>query len=104
MLAAMHLLTDEGELAIIRKLAEYPKLIENAAQALEPHRLAFYLYDLASLFHGHWNRGTETDDLRFVKVTNPELTHARLGLVQAVSDVLKSGLALIGADAPAEMR
>jgi arginyl-tRNA synthetase len=98
------MLTDEGEIGIIRKLAEYPRLIEQAAAAHEPHRLAFYLYELASVFHAHWNRGTETSDLRFVKVNDQELTYARLGLVQAVSDVMSSGLALIGADAPAEMR
>ncbi|HEY4192818.1 MAG TPA: arginine--tRNA ligase [Mesorhizobium sp.] len=97
-------LTDEGELGLIRKLAEYPRLIESAALSLEPHRLAFYLYDLASAFHGHWNRGTENPDLRFVKVNDRQLTLARLGLVQAVSDVLSSGLALIGAEAPTEMR
>ncbi|RWN66309.1 MAG: arginine--tRNA ligase [Mesorhizobium sp.] len=102
--AATALLTDEGEIGLIRKLAEYPRLIESAALALEPHRLAFYLYDLASSFHGHWNRGTENPDLRFVKVNDRQLTHARLGLVQAVSDVLTSGLTLIGADAPTEMR
>jgi arginyl-tRNA synthetase len=104
MSAAAHRLIDEGEVGLIRKLAEYPRLIESAAQQHEPHRLAFYLYDLASAFHAHWNRGTETNDLRFVKVNDPELTHARLGLVQAVSDVVTSGLALIGAEAPSEMR
>lgn len=102
--AATASLTDVGEIGLIRKLAEYPRLIESAALALEPHRLAFYLYDLASSFHGHWNRGTENPDLRFVKVNDRELTHARLGLVQAVSDVLTSGLTLIGAEAPTEMR
>ncbi|PTE11637.1 arginine--tRNA ligase [Mesorhizobium helmanticense] len=102
--AATASLTDVGEIALIRKLAEYPRLIESAALALEPHRLAFYLYDLASSFHGHWNRGTENPDLRFVKVNDRQLTHARLGLVQAVSDVLTSGLTLIGAEAPTEMR
>lgn len=101
---SLHLLTDEGELGLIRKLAEYPRMIESAASALEPHRMAFYLYDLASSLHGHWNRGTENSDLRFVKVNSRELTYARLGLVQAVSDVLTSGLALIGAEAPTEMR
>lgn len=101
--AGAHLLTDEGELALIRKLAEYPRMIESAALAHEPHRMAFYLYDLASAFHSQWNRGAEVD-LRFVKVNEPELTSARLGLVQAVSDVLTSGLALIGAEAPTEMR
>lgn len=98
------LLTDESEIGLIRKLAEYPRIIESAALSQEPHRLAFYLYDLASNFHAHWNRGTENPDLRFVKVNDRELTHARLGLVQAVSDVLTSGLALIGAEAPVEMR
>jgi arginyl-tRNA synthetase len=102
--SAATLLTDEGEIGLIRKLAEYPRLIESAALALEPHRLAFYLYDLASSFHGHWNRGTDNPDLRFVKVNDRQLTHARLGLVQAVSDVLTSGLTLIGAAAPTEMR
>ncbi|MER8699668.1 arginine--tRNA ligase [Mesorhizobium sp. M1273] len=102
--AEVALLTDEGEIGLIRKLAEYPRLIEAAALALEPHRLAFYLYELASSFHGHWNRGTDNPDLRFVKVNDRQLTHARLGLVQAVSDVLMSGLTLIGANAPTEMR
>ncbi|MEO3998964.1 arginine--tRNA ligase [Mesorhizobium sp. CAU 1732] len=104
MKAAAVRLTDEGELSVIRKLAEYPRLLESAAQSMEPHRLAFYLYDLAQTFHAHWNRGTDNPDLRFVKVNDPESTHARLGLVQAVADVLASGLALIGADAPSEMR
>jgi arginyl-tRNA synthetase len=102
--AASHQLADEGELGLIRKLAEYPRMIESAALAHEPHRMAFYLYDLASAFHGHWNRGTDNPGLRFVKVNDPQSTYARLGLVQAVSDVLTSGLALIGADAPTEMR
>jgi arginyl-tRNA synthetase len=102
--AVAALLTDEGELALIRKLSEYPRLLASAAEAHEPHRLAFYLYDLASAFHGHWNRGTENLDLRFVKANDRLLTNARLGLVQAVTDVLASGLGLIGAEAPTEMR
>jgi arginyl-tRNA synthetase len=101
---SLDLLTDEGEIGLIRKLAEYPRLIEAAAEAQEPHRLAFFLYDLANAFHTHWNRGTENPGLRFVKVNDPQLTNARLGLVQAVLDVLSSGLALIGAEAPSEMR
>ncbi|WP_442578366.1 arginine--tRNA ligase [Mesorhizobium sp. ASY16-5R] len=98
------MLADESEIALVRKLAEYPRLVESAAQSLEPHRLAFYLYDLASAFHAQWNRGNENTDLRFVKVTDRQLTHARLGLVQAVLDVITSGLGLIGAEAPSEMR
>lgn len=101
---AVSKLDDEGEIGLIRKLAEYPRLVASAAQAHEPHRLAFYLYDLASAFHAHWNRGTDNVSLRFVKVNDAELTEARLGLVQAVCDVLTSGLTLIGADAPKEMR
>src|SRR5690606_16178087 len=97
-------LDDEGELALIRKLAEYPRMVEGAAQAMEPHRIAFYLYELASMLHGQRNRGTDTEYLRFLKVNDRELTAARLGLVQAVLDVLTSGLALVGAEAPAEMR
>ncbi|MEO3385580.1 arginine--tRNA ligase [Mesorhizobium sp. CAU 1741] len=104
MKTAARRLSDEGEISIIRKLAEYPRLIEAAAQSMEPHRLAFYLYDLSQTFHAHWNRGTDNTDLRFIKVNDPELTYARLGLVQAVADVLASGLALVGAEAPAEMR
>lgn len=102
--AAVSNLKDEGEIGLIRKMAEYPRLIEQSALVLEPHRLAFYMYDLASTFHSHWNRGTDNPDLRFVKVNDPQLTYARLGLVQAVSDILMSGLTLIGADAPTEMR
>jgi arginyl-tRNA synthetase len=102
--ANVDMLTDESELALIRKLAEYPRMIEGAAASHEPHRIAFYLYDLASSFHAQWNRGTDNPDLRFVKVNDRKLTDARLGLVQAVSDVLTSGLGLIGAEAPTEMR
>lgn len=98
------LLTDDSEIALIRKLAEFPRLIESAALAREPHRVAFYLYELASSFHGQWNKGSENTELRFVKVNNTQLTIARLGLVQAVHDCLVSGLSIIGADAPAEMR
>ncbi|MEJ1120607.1 arginine--tRNA ligase [Phyllobacterium sp. CCNWLW109] len=99
-----NLLTDESEIALIRKLAEYPRMIETAALHQEPHRVAFYLYDLASSLHGQWNKGTENPDLRFIKVNDPNLSQARLGLVQVVSKVLASGLSIIGADAPTEMR
>ncbi|WOC17221.1 arginine--tRNA ligase [Pseudochrobactrum sp. MP213Fo] len=100
----LSLLTDESEVALVRKLAEYPRLIETAATHQEPHRLAFYLYDLASALHSQWNRGSDNPDLRFIKVNDTNLSLARLGLVQVVSDVLASGLSIIGADAPTEMR
>lgn len=104
LIAHLGRLTDENELALVRKLAEYPRLIEMAARMQEPHRLAFYLYDLASVFHGHWAKGKDDPSLRFVNADDREITLARLGLVQAVSDVLTSGLTIVGADAPAEMR
>ncbi|MCB8836672.1 arginine--tRNA ligase [Aurantimonas sp. VKM B-3413] len=97
-------LTDEGELGLIRKLAEFPRLIQSAAESKEPHRLAFYLNDLASAFHGQYNRGKDLPDLRFVNPDQPMITRARLGLVKAVAIVVATGLHLIGADAPEEMR
>ncbi|MDO9417068.1 arginine--tRNA ligase [Pararhizobium sp.] len=97
-------ISDSNELQLVAKLAEYPRLIEAAALAQEPHRVAFYLYDLASAFHGHWNKGKELTELRFVNDKNRELTIARLGLVYAVASVLKSGLSITGTAAPDEMR
>jgi len=94
----------ESEMALVAKLSEYPRLIEHAALAHEPHRLAFYLYDLASAFHVHWNRGKDDSSLRFVNDKNRESTLARLGLVHAVASVLRSGLTIIGTEAPLEMR
>jgi arginyl-tRNA synthetase len=102
--ADLALLTDAGEMAIIRRLAEYPRLIEGAAEVHEPHRLAFYLYDLASEFHSHWNRGKELPQLRFIDVANSAVTGARLALVQATKLVLASGLSILGVNAPEEMR
>ena len=102
--APLERLDDEGELQIIRRLAEYPRLVEAAARAHEPHRVAFYLYDLASDLHTQWNKGKELPKLRFIKHDDRELTSARLALVQAVALVLSSGLGLLGVEAPAEMR
>ena len=103
-MANVGLLTDEGELSIMRKLALYPRLIEAAAVAHEPHRVAFYLYELASEFHGQWSRGKDSPHLRFIIQNDPETTVARLALVQGIVTVLASGLALLGVDAPEEMR
>ncbi|MBO0902211.1 arginine--tRNA ligase [Jiella sonneratiae] len=97
-------LTDVGEIGLIRKLAEFPRLVGQAADAREPHRLAFYLNDLAAAFHAQYNRGKDLPQLRFVNQAEPELSIARLGLVEAVATVLFIGLDLIGADAPDEMR
>ncbi|MCW5687757.1 MAG: arginine--tRNA ligase [Pseudolabrys sp.] len=98
-------LTDAGELSIIRKLALYPRMIEAAAQAHEPHRVAFYLYELASEFHAQWTRGgKESPHLRFIIQNDPQTTLARLALVQGIVTVLASGLDLLGVEAPDEMR
>ena len=102
--ASLNRLEDESELSLIAKLGEWPRLVEAAAEAREPHRIGFYLYDLAGAFHGHWNRGKERTDLRFINPDDRESTKARLALVQAVADVLAGGLALLGVSAPEEMR
>jgi arginyl-tRNA synthetase len=78
--------------------------VENAAAAHEPHRIAFFLHDLASEFHAHWNRGKEMPHLRFIIEDDAALTSARLTLVYGVVLVLASGLAILGVGAPEEMR
>jgi arginyl-tRNA synthetase len=88
----------------MKRVAFYPRLLEAAASAHEPHRVAYYLYELASEFHAHWNRGTDTSHLRFIIQNDPQLTLARLALVQGVVTVLASGLWLLGVEAPEEMR
>ncbi|WP_375623982.1 MULTISPECIES: arginine--tRNA ligase [unclassified Bartonella] len=102
--AHLHRLTDDHEILLIRKLSEYPRIIEQAVVHKEPHRLAFYLYDLASSFHTHWNKGSESLNLRFIQPDDKELSFARLGLIQAVINILSSGLTIIGVEAPIEMR
>ncbi|MDM9629569.1 arginine--tRNA ligase [Rhizobium sp. S152] len=97
-------ISDPAELQLVAKAAEFPRLIESAAQSQEPHRVVFYLYDLASSFHAHWNKGKEQIDLRFINDKNRESSIARLGLVYAVASVLKAGLAIAGTAAPDEMR
>ncbi|WP_455477630.1 arginine--tRNA ligase [Bartonella sp. B41] len=104
MIAYLHRLTDDNEISLIRKLAEYPRTIEQAVVHKEPHRLAFYLYDLAAKFHAHWNKGSDNPDLRFIKPDDKELSFARLGLVQATINILSSGLKIVGVEAPTEMR
>ncbi|AMM86689.1 arginine--tRNA ligase [Martelella sp. AD-3] len=92
------------ELKLVAKLSEYPRVVESAALMREPHRLAFYLYDLASNFHSHWNKGKDKTELRFINEGDRQSTLAKLGLVSSVAAVLRSGLALTGTDAPQEMR
>jgi arginyl-tRNA synthetase len=102
--AAVEKLDQPEELALLKLLAQYPRMIESAAVAHEPHRIAFYLYDLASEFHALWTKGRDLPYLRFIINNDAELTRARLAMVQGVVSVLASGLAVLGVHAPTEMR
>ena len=105
MLAASDLgrLSDEAEIALIRRIAQFPRLVEAAALAHEPHRIGFYLYDLAGDFHGLWNRGKDLPQLRFIYESDRELTRARVALVAATKRVLASGLGILGVEALHEL-
>ncbi|MDO8979432.1 MAG: arginine--tRNA ligase [Afipia sp.] len=102
--AKIERLSDPVELSLIRQIALYPRIVEAAALAHEPHRIAFYLYDLASEFHALWTKGRDLPYLRFIIQNDAEITIARLALVQGVVSVLASGLAVLGVHAPDEMR
>jgi len=96
-------LEDEAELALVKRMATWPRLVESAAEAHEPHRVAFYLYDLASDFHALWNKGKDDATLRFL-VDDAELTLARLAMISAVATVIASGLTVMGVEPVEEMR
>jgi len=102
--ADLGLLDDAGEQGLIKLIAQYPRVIEQAAHAHEPHRLAFYLHELASALHSHWNRGKDHPHLRFVNEEKRDLSGARLALVISLTSILASGLAVLGVSAPDEMR
>jgi arginyl-tRNA synthetase len=102
--ADLGLLTDPGEAEILRRLAQFPRVVEAAAAIHEPHRIAFFLYELASSFHSFWNKGKDSPQLRFVNQSDDKLTKARLALVHGLRSVLASGLGLLGVSAPEEMR
>ena len=97
-------LLDSEELALVKVAAQYPRAIEAAALSHEPHRIAFYLNDLASAFHSLWNRGNDDPARRFLIEDRPEITRARLELARGVAQVLKNGLGLMGVEAAEEMR
>ena len=97
-------LTDEAELKLARTLAEWPRLVEIAAKGHEPHRIAFYLYDLASDFHALWNKGNDRPELRFLNESDPLATAAKIALPKAVSVVISSGLGILGVTPVEEMR
>ena len=102
--ADLSLLTDEGERELMRTMAQYPRLVLQAAEAHEPHRVAFFAHELATRFHAHWNRGKDARDLRFVNENDRKLTYSRLSLVAGVGLVLASALSILGVSAPEEMR
>jgi len=97
-------LRHEAELAVARKLAEWPRLIEIAARTNEPHRVAFYLYELASDFHSLWNRGNDEPGLRFIQEGDTATSQAKIALAQAVAVVISAGLGILGVEAVDEMR
>jgi len=97
-------LLDDEELGLVKRAAQYPRVLESAALAHEPHRIAFYLYDLAAEFHALWNRGNDDPERRFLLEDNPQLSRARLELAIGIAQIIRSGLALMGVAATEEMR
>ena len=100
----LSLLTDENELNVIKILTNWPRIIQGAAKAHEPHRIAFYLSDLAAAFHSLWNKGKEDERLRFIVEDDQDLSSARLSLIKAIAIVIASGLEVIGIEAAEELR
>lgn len=98
------LLDPKEEFAVIKRLSQFPRVVESAALAHEPHRIAFYIHDLASDFHSLWNRGKELPQLRFINSTNRESTEVRVALVLAIARILASGLKILGVQPIQEMR
>ncbi|MEO7240293.1 MAG: DALR anticodon-binding domain-containing protein, partial [Sphingomicrobium sp.] len=97
-------LLDDEELGVVKAAAQYPRVIEAAALAHEPHRIAFYLYDLAAEFHALWNRGNDDPARRFLVENRPDLSRARLELALGIGQIVRSGLELMGVEAAEEMR
>lgn len=102
--ADLTLLSHPSELAVAKKLAEWPRLIEIAARTNEPHRVAFFLYELASELHALWNKGNDEPSLRFVQEDDPGTSQAKIALARAVSVVISAGLAILGVTPAEEMR
>jgi arginyl-tRNA synthetase len=96
-------LLDEDELALVRYAAQFPRLIEGAAAAHEPHRVAFYLNDLAAAFHALWNKGNDDPQKRFLLAQNPDLTRARMALADGIGQIVRNGLGVMGVTAAEEM-
>jgi arginyl-tRNA synthetase len=101
--APLERLSDPSEIALIRQLAGWPRLVEAAAEAHEPHRIAFYLQEVAAQFHMLWNKGKDEATLRFILASDAELTRARLALVRGVALIIASGLVVFGVEPAQEM-
>jgi arginyl-tRNA synthetase len=97
-------LLDQEELGLVRLASHYPRVVESAAVAHEPHRIAFYLYDLAAAFHALWNRGNDDPSRRFLIEGELDVSAARLALAGGIGQVLRNGLGLMGVEAAEEMR
>jgi arginyl-tRNA synthetase len=91
------------ELALVKLAAQFPRVVETAAIAREPHRIAFYLYDLSAAFHAQWNVGNDAPEKRFLVPDRAELTCARLFLADAIGQIIRNGLAIMGVEAVSEM-
>ncbi len=102
--ADLSLLAHEAEMAVVKKLAEWPRLVEIAARTNEPHRVAFYLYELAGEFHALWNRGNDLPELRFLQEGDSSATQAKIALIRSVSIVISAGLGILGVTPAEEMR
>jgi arginyl-tRNA synthetase len=96
-------LLDEEELALVKLAAQYPRVVEAAAQAHEPHRVAFYLSELAAALHAQWNKGNDDSSRRFLMLDNAPLTRARLELASAIGQIVRNGLGIMGVAAAEEM-
>jgi len=96
-------LLDEDELGLVKLAAQFPRAVEAAAAAHEPHRIAFYLGDLAAAFHAQWNKGNDDPEKRFLLAQNPVLTRARLELANGIGQIIRNGLMLMGVQAVEEM-
>ena len=102
--ANLSLLDDPAEIELMRQMASWPRLVESAAEAKEPHRIAYYLHDLAEHFHALWNKGKDNTRLRFIEERDKELTLARLSLVKGVAIVIASGFSVFGVIPAEELR
>ena len=96
-------LLGEDELTLIRQAAQFPREVEAAARAREPHRIAFYLYDLAAAFHAFWNLGNDDAEKRIIVAQSPELSGARLFLAAQIGQVIRNGLGILGVEAVEEL-